>query len=136
MGTDLELCRANGIEFRKPSGLADPAASFCPGTLADADPPGSRIGVPVTWACRYSRTMPAPGARNPDSRLSRVHQWYADNPGFHRPVEVADALRAAGAEVTTHNVASDSKVLHERGDLRRRRRTPRGKNAAITTYSA
>jgi hypothetical protein len=58
--------------------------------------------------------MPAKGARVPESRRTRVLDWYRTHPGFHRCQDVAKALGEP-----THGVAVDSRNLMVQGDIAR-----------------
>lgn len=58
--------------------------------------------------------MPVKGTRREDSRTTTIMKWYETHPGFFRCTDVAKDLG-----LTTHNVASLSRYLMERGDIQR-----------------
>lgn len=73
--------------------------------------------------------MPAKNQMDPNSRNSKVLNWYRDHPGFHRCVTVAQALGE-----TTHNVAAASWFLSQNGYLDRHRLSVGKRKTPVTHY--
>lgn len=78
----------------------------------------------------------SPPAEKPLSLPRRIVQWYRDNPGMHRCLDVAESLKAEGVEVTTAQVATFSRRKADRGDLLRDLVPVEGWSRKMTLYGA
>lgn len=63
--------------------------------------------------------MPAKNQLRPGSMTTRIRQWFADNPGPHKPSECADALGAVGKRERVAVMSQVARLARTGGALHR-----------------